>query len=348
MSRSVTIFTSIAPRNVEAQLEALATWRGFAERIVTVNERREAPLLGDLPDWIDRHAFDDDIPYPRLYVRLAKLAEAMRAAPTDRAVFINSDISLAAPDELRQAIDSDDSGLLFASRTDTDEAGAPISVYTDGFDFFCFRPEHAGHMGHPQMFIGLPWWDFLVPLEFVRHGLVATRLPGHLIHHRQHPQKWDRAAFLDKSSVVLRHVTNWPGARALVEEETKQFTWQVNTFLNSKLMQGAARAGQKDALDKLIALWRRVHAHHPSKNAWKTEVWLVNRLYYRYTRMAEAFATGLRGSPTIYRLARVTYRTANWLIPQYVKKTPASVVHDILVKPKRDAEGQPPGRADTV
>jgi hypothetical protein len=329
---SVALFTSIAPRKVEEQLAALATWRGFATRIVTVNEVRESALLVDLPDWIERATFDDEIPYPRPYVRLSKLAEAMErgAAGADRVAFCNSDISLADKDDLQRILDFDqESALIFSSRTDTDEEGQPISVYTDGFDFFCFRPEQARLIAHPDMYIGLPWWDFLVPLAFVRAGQLTTRLDGHHVHHRKHAQKWDPVQYYEKASIVLRRIAEWDDARPFEEAEVSHFAWQVNTFLNSRRLVGTGRSSQQAALESLAALWRKLHASQ-AKNGWAMNVAFTRRLYFHYIQLAVAVSGNLRKRPGAYRVARGVHRGFNRLLPRRVKRTPAGDFYEIV------------------
>lgn len=329
---SVALFTSIAPRKVEEQLAALATWRGFATRIVTVNEARESELLTDLPDWIERHTFDDEIPYPRPYVRLSKLAEAMErgGGGCDRVAFCNSDISLADKDDLARILDLDqESCLVFSSRTDTDEDGNLISVYTDGFDFFCFRPEHARLIAHPDMYIGLPWWDFLVPLAFMRAGQLTTRLDGHHIHHRKHAQKWDPVQYYEKASIVLRSITEWNDARPLDEAEVNHFAWQVNKFLNSSWLVGHRRSTQKTALDQLIELWRRLHDSR-GKLGWAMNGGMAQRLHYRYLVLAGSVSETLRGRPIIYRIAKFSHRGLLRLLPRRVKRRPAGDFYEIV------------------
>lgn len=311
--KSIALFTSIAPRNVDGQLDALVTWRSFAARIVTVNEARESQLLSDLPSWIECQVFDDEIPYPRPYVRLSKLASCIEtaAAGYDLAAFCNSDISLASRD-LAAIIDQDASDLVFSSRTDTDDAGRPIEIYADGFDFFCFRPEHAHVIAHDDMYIGLPWWDFLVPLAFVRDGLTATRLDGRHINHVKHPQKWDRGQYYEKANIVLRAITGWPDARPFADDEVNHFTLDANSFLNSWLLTASGRSSQHDALRRLVAFWCAKH-EGTIKTGWTPP-------QSAYMRLAIATKNMLEHYPLVHRILRPGHRMVIKHVPQ--KRTP--------------------------
>jgi len=322
--KSIALFTSIAPRKIDEQLAALATWRDFAAKIVTVNERREAPQLGDLPDWIVRQVFDDEIPYPRPYVRLSKLASCIEttAAGYDRAAFCNSDISLASAD-LAAIIDQDPSDLVFSSRTDTDGTGRPIEVYAEGFDFFCFRPEHARVIAHDDMYIGLPWWDFLVPLAFISEGLTATRLDGRHINHVKHPQKWDRGQYYEKANIVLRTISQWPDARSFADCEVNHFASDANSFLNSWLLTADGRESQHAALERLVTFW---HAKHVG--AIRTG-WTPPQSVFRsaYIRLAVTASNMLEAYPLVHRVARTGHRMVVNFVPR--KRTP---LQDLLAK----------------
>ncbi len=302
--QGVVLFTSIMPRKLDEQIAALSTWRDFSTRIVTVNERRETALLSGLPDWIEPYSFDDEIPYDRYYVRLAKLAEAMGSAQDCRHVaFCNSDISLAKRDELAHILATDDAGLVFSSRTDTDNDGTPLSVYTDGWDFFAFRPQHARVIASNDLYIGLPWWDFFVPLAFLKEGLVANRLDGSHVHHIKHAQNWDKTEFYEKGSTVLEAIVGVQ--RQLNEKEVHRFASHVNTFLNSHKLEGHGPS-QETAISRLVGLWEEMHT---PQAAWK-------ELAKRSRDMAEqgygALAVGahqmLKHAPVVHKVVRSGHR----------------------------------------
>jgi len=332
--KGVALFTSIMPRKLDEQFAALSTWRDLAERIVTVNERREAALLTDLPDWIEQYSFEDNTPYDRFYVRLSKLAEAMGSATDCRHVaFCNSDISLAKAEELERVLDSDGADLIFSSRTDTDEHGAPLSVYTDGWDFFAFRPGHARVISRDDLYIGLPWWDFFVPLAFLKEGLVANRLDGSHVHHIKHAQNWDKTEFNRKGSIVLEAIVGV--RRQLNEKEVHRFAHHVNTFLNSHNLEGH-RPSQEAAISRLIALWEDMHAPPKfldGKLDGKVVMWSREIVERGYGALAVGAHHVLKHAPAVHRVVRSGHRRIFDLIKSKPAKEQDSY-HNILSAPR--------------
>ncbi len=195
------MFTSIAPANIGHQLSCLESWLPHVAGIVSVNHASEKRQLGTLPGWIENHLYEE-AGIASLHVPLQRIGAAMqqRMAPDDPVILTNSDIHLEG--ELTTRVPED--GLSFQSRIDLGPKPGARSLYDEGFDLFCFRAGQSDLLPGPEFKLGLPWWDFFLPINFLRQGRPVRRLSPGSVCHRAHPQNWDMEAFVRVGNAFMQ------------------------------------------------------------------------------------------------------------------------------------------------
>jgi hypothetical protein len=225
----IAIATSIPPRvtreqrgsNIGEQYQAdcVASWHAAGFKVLSVNVREEIPRLAQL--------------YPQVeFVEAARDASAVAGRPTpliedlllvlqrqEQAIvgIINADLCMEVGknwiDSVTEAVPH---SILIGHRLDLESwstragelvaAGAP---YTGGFDLFFFEQEAiakclSGAGAQRGFSIGMPWWDFWLPVAMALQGyqvaLLREPLAGHLIHPvKYEPAVWEYmgAQFVD-------------------------------------------------------------------------------------------------------------------------------------------------------
>jgi hypothetical protein len=231
-------YTTLIPVDLDAQLDKLEGWhKAHGGPVHTVNHSREyAVLAPQLPDWVIPVEIRFAQKFGRDYVPLRSLLAAIRRscpAQATRIVLANSDIEIARA----QAIDTlRDPGcdLLFASREDIDTEGRAAGLYRQGYDVFSLSPDALELLDLKGVFLGLPWWDYVLPLCSVLTGRSVRRLDTDAFTHRIHPQRWSLTGFNYIGWQVMRQIL--PGEMCNGEpsaDEVMEFAKVANSFLNS-------------------------------------------------------------------------------------------------------------------
>lgn len=190
----IVIGTSIAPRGLEKQRDAVESWIALGFDVISLN----------IPDEIT--VLQPDFPDVR-FVPALRTAEAMTGRPLvyfddlmtalsqqGAAVvgIVNSDIMLRGSSETRRFLAREAAGaFLFGSRLDTvTYERESARVYAQGYDFFFFDRTMTGLYPRTDLCLGMPWWDYWAPLVAQMRGLPVKRLETALAYHPHHDTAW--------------------------------------------------------------------------------------------------------------------------------------------------------------
>ncbi|ORE96064.1 hypothetical protein ATO13_04360 [Stappia sp. 22II-S9-Z10] len=203
-------FTSIAPVGISAQVEKLATWHAVHGRpVFTVNHPREIDALrAEIPPWVVPVEAPFTRAFGRDYLPLHALKAGMLAAAradASRYLFTNSDIMVRTAEDAA-AILTAPADLAFASRLDVKSDGTALQPYTDGFDVFAFTPAALGVLERDDLALGMPWWDYMVPLFAIVAGHTVRRVDGAAFPHVVHAQRWSKVAYQDIGLGCLKDI----------------------------------------------------------------------------------------------------------------------------------------------
>lgn len=186
----IVVATSLMPRRIDAQQRAVASWRAAGLEVVSLNTADE---IGQLATAFPDVTF---VPAKRTAAAmvgrpLVYITDMLRAATASGAAYvgvINSDIVLTGQDIPAVVRKNCRGRLLFGSRFDvraqSDERG---TEYPFGFDIFFLEAAAATRLGEARMVVGMPWWDFWLPLVAREAGMELVRLTGRFAIHEIHP-----------------------------------------------------------------------------------------------------------------------------------------------------------------
>lgn len=231
-------YTTLIPFGLDEQLAKLEGWhKAHGGPVHTVNHSREYHVLApQLPDWVIPVELRFVQKFGRDYVPLTSLFRAIektRPDTAERILIANADIEIADPSALEDLRDPD-CDLLFASRNDIDAAGASAGLYRKGFDVFSLAPEALSMLDLEGVFLGLPWWDYVLPLNSILSGRSVRRLDLEAFHHRIHPQRWSLVGFNYIGWQFMRQVLPPSLCAGLpTDDRVMDFAKIANRFLNS-------------------------------------------------------------------------------------------------------------------
>jgi hypothetical protein len=194
------VITSVMPKRIEAQQSALNSWRAAGLSVVSVNSPSEAAQLREhFPDIsfqvIEQPAVDAR---GRPLIPIQAMVQAARNASADVCGIINSDVEFRGQpaffDLVRQHVAG---SLIFGNRIDvTDRDVVGGEAYRGGYDFFFWDRKNSFLFDGGPMVLGLPWWDFWLPLHASARGLQIKRFVTAGFVHVVHPVGYDVATFV--------------------------------------------------------------------------------------------------------------------------------------------------------
>ena len=197
---AVGVVTSFMPRRIEAQRAALQSWRAAGLSVVSVNSRSEAAAVREhFPDvtfkLIDRPI--EDI-RGRPFVPIRAMIQAAKELSADICGIVNSDIEFRGDGSFFDLVRREAPGaLVFGNRIDVADAAARSGkAFRNGYDFFFWSRENSDLLEETPMVLGLPWWDFWLPLHAHSQGLKTKRVVTSAMIHLVHPIGWDTPNFV--------------------------------------------------------------------------------------------------------------------------------------------------------
>lgn len=189
-----TIATSIPPKKLDRHKACVKSWTALGFRVLSVNPQDEIP---ELTPHFPEVRF---VPAPRdareefgaKLVYIDDLFQALAESRSDLCGIVNADIRLHARPDLPGFLHKKAStGLVYGSRLDVnhDRAGAGM-YYGNGFDYFFFRPEFIPTIPSSQLCMGLPWWDYFLPVTALAQGWQANYNVTPIARHTRHGTAW--------------------------------------------------------------------------------------------------------------------------------------------------------------
>jgi hypothetical protein len=205
-SRPAVAVTSLPPTAGQRCRLALASWRaaGFST-IVSVNAAEEiAALAGRFPEVAFVAARETaKAAYGRACPAVGELLAAGAAVGAPAVAVLNADIVLAAgADFAARLATAARGGLVAGCRVDVgpDAPGQPrpaSSYYYDvGFDLCAVDAAYADRPELEGFWLGLPWWDYALPLAVARAGGTPRFCAAPVLVHAAHGAAWSHRGFL--------------------------------------------------------------------------------------------------------------------------------------------------------
>jgi hypothetical protein len=196
----VTIGTSLMPRRIGAQKAAVSSWRRLGFDVVSVNNAEEIEQIRPHFPTVRFHEVNrtaDDL-CGRPLVPITEIVAALTESQHNIVGIMNSDIELnttnAFVDRIRIHVPGN---LIIGNRVDVDCAGSTNGqVYTGGYDLFFFEKGEAEKFSSSEMVMGMPWWDFWMPLAAHLSGLRLTKLTQAGALHYTHPVGYSFELFM--------------------------------------------------------------------------------------------------------------------------------------------------------
>jgi hypothetical protein len=187
------IVTTLSPSRVERQQKCINSWREIGLSVIAVQAEAQVDLIRSLFSEVNvrsTHKVADQFGKP-LFVRVHALLDQCLEEP---GLIVNSDIQFVGNQEtFRRDWDVVPAGRIRCGiRYDVSSVIRRPKMFKWGIDAFLITPEIAAELPDIGLAIGIPCWDYWIPMHFHRKGwqILTKRSQGLL--HEMHPQNWSK------------------------------------------------------------------------------------------------------------------------------------------------------------
>ncbi|MGB3190760.1 MAG: glycosyltransferase [Limnoraphis sp.] len=190
IKEKITIVTSIAPNNLEKQKTAIASWTSLGFSVVSLNTTSEIQQLQTLYENITFYPVTRDaeaeVGKPLIY--LDDILSFLQQQNSKICGIVNSDVQLKADNKFYSwVLEQAKNAVVFGSRIEIESSNKlPGEIYDKGFDFFFFHQQFLTAFPKTSFCLGLPWWDFLIPLIAVQRGWTLKYVVTPIAYHVKH------------------------------------------------------------------------------------------------------------------------------------------------------------------
>lgn len=203
--------TSLMPNNFDLQYKAVSSWREAGFEIISVNCEEEISQLNG--KFIDVKFIsvsrDARLEYGKPLVYIDDALAALTTTKASINGIINSDIVLRAPGLSEKLEDVIKGKCLFANRTDVYKIKETYGPhYKLGYDLFLFDPSLPIRIPTSNFCLGMPWWDYWLPVAAMLTGFLPVYIDSHIAFHQKHTTNWANDTFYDYGAQMRRLLVN--------------------------------------------------------------------------------------------------------------------------------------------
>jgi len=201
MSLSPVISRQLSGREVGHvyQARCLAAWQACGFRVISVNAPAEVPRIRAFYPDVEIAVAERDMSAlcGKPLVPLAEMVAVLRGTGNSVGGIVNSDVFLQPNDSITGWLEDHlgpggSADCLFLNRLDIHHpAAASGTVYNYGFDAFFFRLAALSEINLDPFTIGLPWWDYYLPMSLVLERKRLAKIERLPLRHFAHSQNWD-------------------------------------------------------------------------------------------------------------------------------------------------------------
>lgn len=194
IAATVTVATSIAPKDIERQKKAVTSWIAAGFTVISLNNPDEIPLLRrHFPELRFLAASRNGVALAgKPLVYLSDILVVLKESGSDICGIINSDIIIAPPQKFARFIHFEAKNcLVYGCRIDVVKMEQQDGEeYSGGFDYFFFDRNVISAYSDTHFCLGAPWWDYWMCLTPLIRNIPVKKLSMRIAYHEWHDKNW--------------------------------------------------------------------------------------------------------------------------------------------------------------
>jgi hypothetical protein len=190
------IFTTINPNDLsDTQLNAISSWTK-KYKVYSVNRKEEIERIKDIYKDVNFIETDDTYLYKnKKLIKLNSILDSIEKVSNGISAIINSDIILNDEVELNIKNRYLINGIFIGTRYELDNGEKYPFIY--GYDIFIFNSKYAPLFKNEKYVIGMPWWDYWIPICALKNRLNVYHIKDEIIYHKTHETNYEYKIWLE-------------------------------------------------------------------------------------------------------------------------------------------------------
>lgn len=211
------VFTTINPYgNFDAQKEAMISWSSKYE-LYSVNSASEIEIAKEL--YPEVSFIETSNTYQigeKTLVKLDGILDAIKSTRATKCAIVNSDIILSRKINIDKKCEG---SLVIATRWELGDV--PSYPFESGYDLFIFDVRNIEIFYNKNYVIGMPWWDFWIPIIANKAMIPVYHIKNNLIRHRTHKTNYEHSTWQKFADYFYNDIKRLGGNWKIDEDYTK-------------------------------------------------------------------------------------------------------------------------------
>lgn len=216
---TITLATSLTiSKNLDIQKQAISSWVYLGFKVVSINASDELTVLQPHFPNVEFVAAQRDARanYGKPYIYFDDILSYLAKQDCRICGIVNSDIHFLRENLPALIYQNVLNSLVFGSRIDIVSLDAPAEGQIfDGFDYFFFDNNILPRFLPEDFCIGLPWWDYWLPLNFLSNKRTIKKITTPIAYHIIHPCAYN----LDSWRVLGLNLAKFYGDRTNISDD---------------------------------------------------------------------------------------------------------------------------------
>jgi hypothetical protein len=201
------VYTTISSKLNDREKIAIESWSRYFD-VVSINTIEEIDAISEhypKVKFIESKEFYDY--EDKKLIRLNSILEAIELQNSEICCIINSDIILDKDinkNQILNLIKYAKTGLVISCRFDFIDT--EFLKFSDGYDFFMFHKREIPLIKNIKYVIGMPWWDYWIPMVFLFSKKKIYHITNKFILHKKHEIQYDDKTYVSFSKFLVEDI----------------------------------------------------------------------------------------------------------------------------------------------
>lgn len=200
------VFTTINPNdNFGFQSRSISSWSN-KYKVYSINTKEEIEKIKDFYPYVNFIETKDTFNYKtKKLIKLNSILSSIdEVCNSEQVCIVNSDIILNESLQLNINQRYLINGVFIGTRYELDGGNKYPFVY--GYDLFIFNSQYSKVFKNDNYVIGMPWWDYWIPLVCIKSGMNLYHIKDELIYHITHETNYDMSIWFDFGNKLYKDI----------------------------------------------------------------------------------------------------------------------------------------------
>lgn len=198
-----TIITSISPKRIKIQQEAISSWKKVGYQVISINSSHELDQISNIFDveFIGIDNKNNILGEP--FVPLNAVFDYLRIMKPDNTLIINSDIVIQdAKNTTDKILNLANHNVILLNRINVDPKTGEQKVFHLGFDGFVINKKFLDIFPKTKLCLGRCHWDYWLPYVAKLKEVEVLNFKEPYLFHIKHEKNWKQKDWKQTAEIL--------------------------------------------------------------------------------------------------------------------------------------------------